>query len=123
MKIHVLQTPPRYFEATARGDKSFEIRFNDRDYQVGDMLVLYCWRPDFPEDHPKEALAFKVKYMTEPDCQFLPPGVVAMGLDGGLTHEEQREAVRAVHVSGVMEGQGEATMAKCALGVTERSRG
>ena len=37
---HQLKILPQYFQAVAIGDKSFEIRKNDRDYKVGDNIVL-----------------------------------------------------------------------------------
>ena len=40
---HVLKTWPEYFEAVASGAKTFELRFDDRGYQVGDHLVLREW--------------------------------------------------------------------------------
>lgn len=40
MVTHELKTKPEYFERTIRGDKDFEVRYNDRDFQSGDMIVL-----------------------------------------------------------------------------------
>lgn len=40
MRIHELKTWPCYFEAIWYGVKPFEIRYNDRDYKPGDMLIL-----------------------------------------------------------------------------------
>lgn len=40
MKEHELKTDPLVFEATWTGAKTFEIRFNDREFAVGDILVL-----------------------------------------------------------------------------------
>ena len=42
MKARVIQlkTDPQVFTETLAGRKSFEIRFNDRDYKVGDILLL-----------------------------------------------------------------------------------
>lgn len=40
MAEHHLKTDPAVFEAVKSGEKSFEIRFNDRNYRVGDVLVL-----------------------------------------------------------------------------------
>jgi hypothetical protein len=37
---HELKTDPEAFDAVASGAKTFELRRNDRDYQVGDVLVL-----------------------------------------------------------------------------------
>lgn len=42
MKIqeHVLKILPEYHEAVAKGDKTFEIRKNDRGFKVGDWIKL-----------------------------------------------------------------------------------
>ena len=37
---HVLKTDPAVFQDVLDGSKTFEIRFNDRGYQVGDLIVL-----------------------------------------------------------------------------------
>lgn len=34
---------PKFFEPVKRGTKTFEIRKDDRDYKVGDVLVLKEW--------------------------------------------------------------------------------
>lgn len=39
-QIHELKILPEYFEAVIDGRKKFEIRNNDRDYSVGDILDL-----------------------------------------------------------------------------------
>jgi hypothetical protein len=38
--IHELKTLPIYFEEVIEGGKSFEVRKNDRNFKVGDMLAL-----------------------------------------------------------------------------------
>ena len=43
MKIHDLKLNNKYYRDVAIGVKNFEIRYNDRDYQVGDMLKLQEW--------------------------------------------------------------------------------
>jgi hypothetical protein len=40
MKIHELKTDPELFDDVWLGKKKFEIRFNDRDFNVGDTLWL-----------------------------------------------------------------------------------
>lgn len=37
---HLLKCEAKFFDALAEGRKTFEIRLNDRDYHVGDELVL-----------------------------------------------------------------------------------
>lgn len=38
--IHELKILPDYFNAVIKGEKTFEIRKNDRPFQTGDMLAL-----------------------------------------------------------------------------------
>lgn len=40
MAQHRLKTWPEYFEGVAGGSKTFEVRKNDRDFRIGDTLVL-----------------------------------------------------------------------------------
>lgn len=39
-KIHELKIAPEYFEKLLSKEKTFEFRYNDRNYQVGDILKL-----------------------------------------------------------------------------------
>lgn len=43
---HELKILPVYFEAVVNERKQFEIRKNDRDFQVGDQLILKEWNKD-----------------------------------------------------------------------------
>ena len=40
---HDLKILPEYFEQVITGNKSFEIRRNDRDFHIGDKLCLKEW--------------------------------------------------------------------------------
>lgn len=42
-KTHELKIYPKYFEEILDGKKTFEIRKDDRDFQVGDSIVLKEW--------------------------------------------------------------------------------
>lgn len=42
MKIHRLKLHEAYAEEVSSGRKKAEIRFNDRDYQKGDLLFFTC---------------------------------------------------------------------------------
>lgn len=39
-KTHRLKTWPEYYQAMQENRKPFELRFNDRDFQEGDQLIL-----------------------------------------------------------------------------------
>lgn len=41
--IHDLKIDPIYFDAVKDGKKQFEIRKDDRNYQVGDLITLREW--------------------------------------------------------------------------------
>ena len=45
MTTHALKTHPEHFAAIISGDKTFEVRYNDRAFAVGDILCLLEWQP------------------------------------------------------------------------------
>jgi hypothetical protein len=47
MTVHELKSWPEFFSAIETGEKTFELRRNDRNYQVGDVLVLREWKGSF----------------------------------------------------------------------------
>lgn len=42
---HVLRSWPVYFDRVVSGEKTFEIRWDDRGFQAGDTVVLREWDP------------------------------------------------------------------------------
>jgi len=40
MKVHELKTIPPYFGMVVAGRKHFEFRKNDRDFRIGDIILL-----------------------------------------------------------------------------------
>lgn len=42
MKLHNLKIKAEYANAKLKGVKPFEIRLNDRNYQVGDLIKYTC---------------------------------------------------------------------------------
>lgn len=53
-----LKTDPALFDAVVRGHKTHEIRLNDRNYQVGDVLLLRRTRHTGEEMHGGAPLAY-----------------------------------------------------------------
>jgi hypothetical protein len=62
--LHELKTWPQYFQAVADGKKPFEIRRNDRDFQVGDLLHLREWYPQEQKYSGRE-LWKRIDYITD----------------------------------------------------------
>ena len=84
-RFHALKTWPDYFDAVYEGRKPFEVRRADRDFRVGEVLLLQRWEPeigDYTRDgsgHPA-TVAKRVTYLL-PGGQFgIEPGFVVMGI-------------------------------------------
>ncbi len=45
MSEHTVKCWPNYFDAIERGDKTFDVRRDDRGYQRGDTLILRRFDP------------------------------------------------------------------------------
>jgi len=75
--IHHLKTIQPYYDFSENGEKTFEIRKDDRGYAVGDILHLYLWTGHImtpPTGHYK-----CVTYVLR-DKPFVPDGYVCMGV-------------------------------------------
>lgn len=78
-KTHYIKTLTEYFQDVFLRKKNFELRFNDRDYEVGDILVL--------QDYNGERLtgneAYRtVTYILDDAEKFgLMKGFIIMGMD------------------------------------------
>ncbi len=68
IQTHKLKTLSEYFEAIGRGDKTFEIRKDDRGFKVGDTLILQEFLPPGPHsflsngDYTGREIHVKVTY-------------------------------------------------------------
>ncbi|MNO55018.1 hypothetical protein D3C76_455010 [compost metagenome] len=75
---HELKILPQYFDAVYRNAKPFEVRKNDRNFAVGDELVLNEWEPE--SGYTGSKLLRKVSYILD-DSQYLQEGYVVLGLN------------------------------------------
>ncbi|PAD85461.1 RNA-binding protein [Niallia circulans] len=64
MVIHHLKIQPEYFDSVSKGIKSFEIRKNDRNYKVGDVLLLQVYIPSEMK-FTGRVLDRKITYITD----------------------------------------------------------
>lgn len=51
---HALKTWPEYFKKVESGEKLFEVRKDDRKFQVGDKLILQEYNPEQKQYTGKE---------------------------------------------------------------------
>ena len=79
MKEHDLKAWPEPFQAVYERRKPYEIRVNDRDYQVGDILFLREWSPE-DYAYTRRSLRVRVTYMTRGGEWGLPPELCVMGI-------------------------------------------
>lgn len=81
MKTHEIKILDTYFDAVYSGAKPFEIRFNDRGYEVGDLLMLKEIRGSVKSQaltaYTGRELARFVTYVTDYEQK---DGFVVMGL-------------------------------------------
>lgn len=82
MKTHELKTWPEYFTNVADGKKTFEIRENDRDFAVGDHLLLREWEPDTQLYSGRSCEVLVTHMMTASGrlCVQLPKGFCVMSI-------------------------------------------
>ena len=61
-KIHELKIAPEYFEKVISKEKTFEFRYNDRNYQVGDILKL---KEYYNQKYTDQSISIKITYILE----------------------------------------------------------
>lgn len=74
-KIHELKTHPEYFQQVKAGNKTFECRFNDRNFQVGDSLNLLEYNPSIKEYTGEKLTGLIISYILS-DWEGLKDGYV-----------------------------------------------
>lgn len=94
--IHEVKCHPEYFTALETGNKTFEVRWADRQYQFGDYLAVNEFAPltyVFGSDEERERfsrasdggrysgkwLLFRITYVLD-DPQYCKDGMVILGL-------------------------------------------
>ena len=75
---HELKTISPYYEAVESGVKMFEIRKDDRNFNIGDTLELSHW-DDSVGGYDGDWIAVTVTYILR-DTRFLPLGYCCMSI-------------------------------------------
>ena len=81
-RTHELKIAPQYFREIANGNKPFEVRRNDREYQVGDILKLR----EYDGDYSGQEISAKVTYILD-DPAYCKDGYVVMGIKLRIVQE------------------------------------
>lgn len=76
--VNYLKTWTPYFEDIKVGIKQFQVRKNDRDFQVGDTLILENFDPD-TEKYLGDWMPKLVTYKFD-DTRFVKEGFVILGV-------------------------------------------
>ena len=74
--VHDLKILPEYFQAVKSGEKTFEVRYNDRNFQKGDMLHLREWDGN---GYTGESIFVEVTYILN-DHSYCKEGYVIMAI-------------------------------------------
>lgn len=79
--VHALKIIPEYYEAVKSGKKPFEVRKNDRDFKVGDILALNEFEPDRAGtgEYSGRAVIARISYVLT-NSEYCKPGYVVLGL-------------------------------------------
>lgn len=76
-KIHDLKILSEYYSAVVSGAKKFEVRYNDRDYKVGDILLLREFDGSF---YTGRKTCVKVTYVLHGGAYGLAEGYVILSI-------------------------------------------
>ncbi|MDB5236004.1 MAG: hypothetical protein JWR44_2997 [Hymenobacter sp.] len=77
-QTHELKTWPSCFAAVKAGNKPFDVRENDRNFLVGDMLVLREYDPD-AEQYTGQSITRWVSYVLEGGAFGVQPNWCVLG--------------------------------------------
>ena len=64
MTTHIVKSWPEFFEQVKSGNKRFELRKNDRDYKIGDLIRLREWEP-YTQVYSGCELLLRITHMLE----------------------------------------------------------
>lgn len=76
--IYKLKIEPQYFRQVISGEKMFEIRYDDRNYVVGDSLLLCEYFPK-TRKFSGNSVSVLVTSICD-DIRFVKPGYVVMSI-------------------------------------------
>lgn len=64
MKVHLIKLNEKYCDAVYNQKKLYEIRLNDRNYEVGDLVVFRPWKDNCDHIHPLASCLWEITHLT-----------------------------------------------------------
>ena len=91
---HHLKINPEYFKAIVSGIKTFEVRKNDRDFKINDIICLHEYCPN-ERDYTGESRNRKISYIIKGGAFGIDSNYVIIGFKTpvSITEEEQRKFI------------------------------
>jgi len=77
---HALKTWPQYFNQVVSGDKTFELRKNDRDFKAGDIVLLQEYNADSEKYTGNEWTGIITYILSDAEPLGLKCGYVILGI-------------------------------------------
>ena len=78
-KTHNLKILPRYFSEVVAGNKTFEVREKDRDFKVGDEIILNEYDGERGFYYTGYKIAVEITYILD-NPEYLKSGYVILGI-------------------------------------------
>lgn len=92
--IHELKTLTPYFVAVVSGEKTFEVRKNDRDFHVGDFLMLKeIMKIEEKQTYTGRYCVVRVTYVLT-DEEYVKPGYAILAFEPCMIMCANDKAVR-----------------------------
>lgn len=93
---HRLKTRADFWDAVQSGQKRFEVRKNDRNFQVGDIVYLVRLDDRLGREHMETGMVirFKVGFILHGGQFGIEPGYCVLQLDQESGGENDRDAMR-----------------------------
>ena len=86
---HELRTWPAFYQEVVDGQKPFEVRWNDRNFKVGDTLLLKEWDPgpiSNPVGYTGRQSLVRVTYVLTGQAWGVMDGFCVMGIEREATY-------------------------------------
>lgn len=89
---HTLKILPEFFEAVVNLEKTFEVRKNDRNFELDDLVFLVEWDDDL-KMHTGRKLGARITYILD-NPEYCKKGYVVFGFELGAGILQYKKAYK-----------------------------